>query len=83
VPHECGGVSVYVSSESAGNAFLQQFDADLTAFLKARAEEMVGGGCMFFTLVGRNAGAHIMKDPGTLGDIALHFNYAFQELVNE
>ncbi|GLJ28232.1 hypothetical protein SUGI_0554550 [Cryptomeria japonica] len=77
---------VYVSSdceEAVGAAYLQQFDTDFTSFLTARAEETVDGGCVFISLVGRNGGTHIMEEQGTLGDIACHFEYAFQELVNE
>lgn len=77
---------VYVSSdceEAVGAAYLQQFDTDFTRFLDARAEEIVDGGCVFISLVGRNEGTRIMEEQGTLGDIACHFEYAFEELVNE
>ncbi|XP_057832427.2 indole-3-acetate O-methyltransferase 1-like [Cryptomeria japonica] len=77
---------VYVSSdceEAVGFAYLQQFDIDFTLFLNARTEETVDGGCVFISLVGRNGETHIMEEQGTLGDIACHFEYAFQELVNE
>ncbi|GLJ28228.1 hypothetical protein SUGI_0554470 [Cryptomeria japonica] len=77
---------VYVSSdceEAVGGAYLHQFNTDFTRFLNARAEETVYGGCVFISLVGRNGGTHIMEEQGTLGDISRHFEYAFQELVNE
>ncbi|XP_057832431.2 indole-3-acetate O-methyltransferase 1 isoform X2 [Cryptomeria japonica] len=77
---------VYVSSdceEAVGTGYLHQFNTDFTRFLNARAEETVDGGCVFISLVGRNGGTHVMEEQGTLGVIARHFEYAFQELVNE
>ncbi|GLJ28215.1 hypothetical protein SUGI_0554240 [Cryptomeria japonica] len=60
---------VYISSyceESVGAAYLHQFDIDFTAFLKARAEEIIDGGCMFIYLTGRNEGTHIKEEQGIL-----------------
>uniref|UniRef100_A0A0D6QUI2 Uncharacterized protein n=1 Tax=Araucaria cunninghamii TaxID=56994 RepID=A0A0D6QUI2_ARACU len=80
------GNRVYVSSEykeAVGDAYFQQFDKDLTAFLQARAEEMIRGGCMFLYLVGRNPGADLVKEQGILGVISRHLEFAFEEMVNE
>ncbi|GLJ28212.1 hypothetical protein SUGI_0554100 [Cryptomeria japonica] len=77
---------VYVSGdceESVGAAYLQQFDKDFTAFLKARAQEIVDGGCMFLSLPGRNEGTHIMEEQGPCGFVARQIECAFEELVNE
>ncbi|XP_057864398.2 indole-3-acetate O-methyltransferase 1 isoform X1 [Cryptomeria japonica] len=78
---------VYVSGdfeESVGAAYLvQQFDKDFTAFLKARAEELVDGGCMFVSLPGRNEGTHMMEEQGICGFVARQIECAFEELVNE
>jgi hypothetical protein len=46
---------VYISSDAVANAYLNQFKQDFTAFLEARAEEIIPGGCMFIALVGRNS----------------------------
>ncbi|GLJ28206.1 hypothetical protein SUGI_0554030 [Cryptomeria japonica] len=77
---------VYVSGDceaSVGAAYLQQFDKDFTAFLKARAEEIVDGGYMFVSLPGRNEGTHIMEEQGPCGFVARQIECAFEELVNE
>jgi hypothetical protein len=76
----------YISSdcgEGVAAAYLQQFDVDLTAFLKARAEEMVDRGCVFISMYGRNAGTQIEEEQGLLGFAARLLEYAFEELVNE
>ncbi|XP_057868367.2 indole-3-acetate O-methyltransferase 1-like [Cryptomeria japonica] len=77
---------VYVSNdceEVVGAAYLHQFNTDFTAFLNTRAREIVDGGSMFISLVGRNAGTQLMEEQGILGNIARHLEYAFEELVNE
>ncbi|XP_059076995.1 indole-3-acetate O-methyltransferase 1-like [Cryptomeria japonica] len=77
---------VYVSNDCegiVGAAYLHQFNTDFTAFLNARAREIVDGGSMFISLVGRNAGTQLMEEQGILGNIARHLEYAFEELVNE
>ncbi|GLJ28373.1 hypothetical protein SUGI_0558270 [Cryptomeria japonica] len=77
---------VYVSidcEEEMGAAYLHQFSTDFTAFLNARAREIVDGGCMFISLVGRNVGIQLMEEQGMLVNIARHLEYAFEELVNE
>ncbi|GLJ28193.1 hypothetical protein SUGI_0553770 [Cryptomeria japonica] len=76
----------YVSSEceeGVAAAYLHQFDTNFSSFLKARAEEIVEGGCMFISLIGRNADTHIMEDQGVLGYSARHLEYAFEALVME
>ncbi|XP_057864405.1 indole-3-acetate O-methyltransferase 1-like [Cryptomeria japonica] len=77
---------VYVSGDceaSVGAAYLQQFDKDFTAFLKARAEEIVDGGYMFVSLPGRNEGTHITEEQGPCGFVSRQIEFAFEELVNE
>ena len=77
---------VYVSGDSeegVADAYVEQFDRDFTAFLRGRAEEMVEGGCMFISLIGRNENTHIMEDQGVLGHNARHLEYAFEALVKE
>ncbi|XP_057868355.2 indole-3-acetate O-methyltransferase 1-like [Cryptomeria japonica] len=77
---------VYVSSdceEAVGAAYLHQFNTDFTAFLNTRAREMVDGGSLLISLVGRNAGTQLTEEQGILGNIAGHLEYAFEELVNE
>ena len=45
----CGG------SRAVGEAYFRQFQKDFNAFLRARAEEMVGGGRMLLLLLGRTS----------------------------
>lgn len=42
------------SSASVINAYNKQFQTDFTTFLRCRSEELVTGGCMVFTLLGRS-----------------------------
>jgi len=63
------------------DAYLNQFRQDFASFLKARAEEIVHGGCMFIALLGRSSGDR--KQQGGLGACARHLEAAFEELVNE
>ncbi|XP_023543318.1 salicylate carboxymethyltransferase-like isoform X1 [Cucurbita pepo subsp. pepo] len=43
------------SPESVLRAYYDQFQKDFSLFLKCRAQELVGGGCMIFTLPGRKS----------------------------
>lgn len=43
------------SPKSAVKAYYNQFQNDFSLFLKCRAEELVDGGCMIFTLLGRRS----------------------------
>jgi len=75
------GGHVYISSDAVADAYLTQFKLDFGAFLGARAEEIIPGGCMFTALPARNSGDK--EDQGGLGEFALHLEEAFEELVNE
>lgn len=78
------GSRVFVSNDcddAVGAAYLAQFDKDFTAFLSARAVEMISGGCVFIALPGRNHG--FQMEQSTAGDTARFLEYAFQDLVNE
>eukprot|EP01018_Ginkgo_biloba_P003389 Gb_02347 [translate_table: standard] len=72
---------IFISSEEVGAAYLRQFTTDFTAFLRARAEEMVPQGCIFIALVGRNS--YDVKQQGGLGTLAHHLEAAFDNLVSE
>ena len=63
------------------DTYLNQFKQDFAAFLEARAEEIIPGGCMFIALLGRNSAD--IKEQSGLGACAFHLEAAFQELVNE
>lgn len=43
------------SPKSVVNAYYRQFQKDFSLFLKCRAEELVDGGCMILTLLGRRS----------------------------
>ena len=75
------GGHVYISSDAVADAYLNQFKQDFAAFLEARAEEIIPGGCMFIALLGRNSAD--IKEQSGLGACAFHLEAAFQELVNE
>jgi len=72
---------VYISSDAVANAYLSQFKQDFTAFLEARAEEIIPGGCMFIALVGRNSSDG--KKQSGFSACARYLEAAFEELVKE
>eukprot|EP00253_Pinus_taeda_P023841 PITA_23841 len=72
---------VYISSDAVANAYLDQFRQDFTAFLEARAEEIIPGGCMFIALVGRSSGD--AKEQRGFSACAHYMEAAFKELVDE
>lgn len=48
--------NVYISktsSEIVSKAYLSQFEEDLSSFLRSRTEEMVSGGCMVLSFMGK------------------------------
>ncbi|XP_027348499.1 salicylate carboxymethyltransferase-like [Abrus precatorius] len=50
--------NIYISSTSPSNvpnAYYEQFQRDFSDFLKCRAEELVEGGCMVLTMLGRSS----------------------------
>jgi len=75
------GGHVYISSDAVADAYLTQFKQDFAAFLGARAEEIIPGGCMFTALLARNSADR--KEQSGLGACAFHLEAAFQELVNQ
>ena len=77
----CNGGRIYISNDVVGNAYLDQFRQEFTDFLGARADEIIPGGCMFITLLGRNS-ANVKEQSG-LGACAFHLEAAFQEMVYE
>jgi len=77
----CNGGRIYISNDVVGNAYLDQFRQEFTDFLGARADEIIPGGCMFITLLGRNS-ANVKEQSG-LGACPHHLEAAFQDLVNK
>nr|ABK26547.1 unknown [Picea sitchensis] len=75
------GGAVYISRDEVGAAYLSQFRKDFSAFLEARAEEMVPGGCMFICLTGRNSVD--IKEQSGIGHISHYMEAAFEELIKE
>jgi indole-3-acetate O-methyltransferase len=75
------GGAIHISTDDVGAAYLSQFRKDFSAFLAARAEEMVPGGYMFVCLTGRNSAD--LKEQGAIGHISHHMEAAFNELVKE
>jgi jasmonate O-methyltransferase len=57
--------NIYVTNTSPSNvlkAYYEQFHVDFSLFLKCRAQELVEGGCMILTFLGRES-----DDPLALG----------------
>jgi len=75
------GGAVYISRDEVGAAYLSQFRKDFSAFLAARAGEMVSGGYMFICLAGRNSVD--IKEQSGIGHISHYMEAAFEELINE
>eukprot|EP01018_Ginkgo_biloba_P029343 Gb_20903 [translate_table: standard] len=75
------GGGIFISNEAVAAAYLRQFTADFTAFLEARAEEIVPEGFLFIGLAGRNSCE--VKRQGYLANLACHLEAAFDDLVAE
>jgi indole-3-acetate O-methyltransferase len=75
------GGAIYISRDEVGAAYLSQFLKDFSAFLAARAEEMVPGGCMFVSLTARKSAD--LKEQGAIGHISHYMEAAFEELIKE
>ncbi|XP_054818081.1 indole-3-acetate O-methyltransferase 1-like [Prosopis cineraria] len=77
-----GRVFIHGASESTGNAYKKQFQADLASFLKCRSLEIKKGGSMFLVFLGRTS-----PDPTDQGGPGLlfgtHFQHAWDDLVQE
>ncbi|KAL8139885.1 hypothetical protein V2J09_005906 [Rumex salicifolius] len=72
VPEDLGKSNksnILVSSGSPSSvivAYYKQFQADFTAFLRCRSEELMNGGCMVLTLLGRS------DDPSVKGSVKVY-----------
>eukprot|EP01018_Ginkgo_biloba_P003404 Gb_03917 [translate_table: standard] len=75
------GGGIFISNEAVAAAYLRQFTTDFTAFLEARAEEIVPEGSLFIALVGRNSCE--VKHQDCLANIACHLEAAFDDLAAE
>eukprot|EP01018_Ginkgo_biloba_P003391 Gb_02345 [translate_table: standard] len=75
------GGGIFISNEAVAAAYLRQFTTDFTAFLQARAEEIVPEGSLFIALVGRNSCE--VKHQDCLANIACHLEAAFDDLAAE
>ncbi|KHN00521.1 Salicylate O-methyltransferase [Glycine soja] len=65
--------NIYIGSTSPSNvprAYYEQFQKDFSVFLKCRAEEIVEGGRMVLTVMGRRSG-----DPSSKGGYWLLHGY--------
>ncbi|RDX60590.1 Salicylate carboxymethyltransferase, partial [Mucuna pruriens] len=76
--------NIYISSTSPSNvvrAYYDQFQRDFSVFLKCRAEELVEGGRMVLTFLGRGSDDPFSRDgcyiweliATTLNDMVLQF----------
>ncbi|KAH1206419.1 Salicylate carboxymethyltransferase [Glycine max] len=64
--------NVYIGSTSPTNvarAYYEQFQRDFSLFLKCRAEELVKGGCMVLTFLGRRSDDPSSKDGGYIWEL--------------
>ncbi|XP_028754201.1 indole-3-acetate O-methyltransferase 1-like [Neltuma alba] len=77
-----GRVFIHGAGESTTNAYRKQFQTDLAAFLRARAQEMKKGGSMFLVCLGRTS-----LDPTDQGGAGLlfgtHFQDAWDDLIQQ
>ncbi|CAL9073727.1 unnamed protein product [Musa textilis] len=73
-----GRVFVHGASADTAAAYKQQFQADLTSFLRARAVEMTVGGVMFLVCLGRTP-----IDPADQGGAGFLFGAHFQDAWND
>jgi len=48
--------------KSVHEAYLDLFKRDMTLFLKSRSEELILGGRMMFTMIGRDASVNLSED---------------------
>ncbi|XP_077229745.1 IAA carboxylmethyltransferase 1 [Tasmannia lanceolata] len=73
-----GRVFIHGASECTANAYKQQFQMDLAAFLRSRSIELKAGGSMFLVFLGRTS-----VDPTDQGGPGLLFGTHFQEAWND
>ncbi|KAI5647604.1 hypothetical protein M9H77_33609 [Catharanthus roseus] len=75
--------NIYLSRTSPAGvvkAYLKQFQRDFSTFLKCRAEELVPGGAMVLTLLGRRSHDHSSKESGYIYEL---LSMAINQLVSE
>lgn len=78
------GKRVFISKDGpmeVAEAYLAQFQKDLSSFLIARAQEIVKGGCMFLYLSGRDIGDP--RDQGASGVIGDTLEAAFNDMLSQ
>ncbi|KAK4417432.1 Salicylate carboxymethyltransferase [Sesamum alatum] len=67
--------SIYISERSpsgVAEAFLRQFQEDLSFFLKSRSEEVVSGGKMVLLLLGRSDPCHVDRNSSIYWEMLYH-----------
>ncbi|CAJ2635641.1 unnamed protein product [Trifolium pratense] len=80
--------NIYMSSTSPSNvlkAYYDQYKTDFSYFLKCRAQELVEGGCLFVTLIGRQSEDPSSKECSSVWDLmsmALN-DMVLQGIINE
>ncbi|CAA0839261.1 S-adenosyl-L-methionine-dependent methyltransferases superfamily protein [Striga hermonthica] len=75
--------NIYVASNSPKNvinAYYDQFQRDFSTFLKCRSKEVVAGGKMVLTILGRKSDVPSSKDSGYIWELMA---IALQEMVYE
>ncbi|XP_045829801.1 S-adenosyl-L-methionine:benzoic acid/salicylic acid carboxyl methyltransferase 3-like isoform X1 [Trifolium pratense] len=75
--------NIYLSSTSPSNvlkAYYDQYKTDFSYFLKCRAQELVEGGCLFVTLIGRQSEDPSSKEISYLWDF---MSVALNDMVLE
>ena len=75
--------NIYLSSTSPPsviNAYFKQFQRDFSTFLQCRAEELVPGGAMVLTILGRKSDDHSGKESGYVWELLAR---ALNQLVSE
>ncbi|GKB58398.1 benzoate carboxyl methyltransferase [Tanacetum coccineum] len=72
---ENNGLNIFMAKTSPHNVFEaygKQFQADFTKFLQMRSEEIVCGGCMVLTFLGRRTRDPTRDDSGCIWELLAH-----------
>lgn len=75
--------NIYLSNTSPPGvvkAYLEQFQRDFSTFLQYRAEELVPGGAMVLTILGRKSKDHSSKESGYVWEL---LSKALNQLVTK
>ncbi|GLJ12057.1 hypothetical protein SUGI_0183050 [Cryptomeria japonica] len=78
------GGRVFISKDGpveVGEAYLRQFQKDFHSFLRARSEEVVAGGCMFLSLLGRPDECEDPRDQGPFATVWDILHASFNDMV--